>query len=614
MRKSNKKRLGIFIFFDKEGFVGRYVEYLLEEIMCNVSDLYIVSNGELTNESKEKFHNFTENIYIRENRGYDGGAYKDVLLNVIGPSNYKKWDELLLVNDTFYGPFCPLSSIFELMETSKSDVWGLYMNGERKRPDIHMYEHIQAYFLVIKSRLLWDKKFEEFWIRMNETNSYLSTIKNFEVAFSRYLLDNGFTYDALVNNTFLEKKYPKKAIDWTHFMPLDLIKKQNFPVIKRKALISQNIFLTDALQIIDYIKTYLDYDVQLIWEDMLHKYNAEQLIFDMNLVYEIEEGKKICTTYDKEVKAVLIMHIKHLQIPEEVLEYFFKIFKVLKIYFVIEDMEQMEKYKNKYEFAQVYFIADIYEKKFFWKRVSEEFNCIGYIYLDSLYGNDYFGTHLLIEMVFRNLVKNEQHLNGIYNLIMSEKLLGLLLPPVNRYDIDAQYVWGQDAFWIKGECLKKICNQNEECNFFQLPEVLREYGYYSAVVQSHDYAKKELLGFYQLWEQIKSCAVFQTPESYLEKFWFKYTEKYIYGTGLVSRKVTEYLRKKGWDRFDGYIVTRKKEGQQRYQGKKVFEIDEISDSNVGIILALNNENAKEVIPILKNKEGIHYFLIRGMEI
>lgn len=610
----NKKRLGIFVFFDKDGFVGKYVEYLLKEIKRNVSDLYIVCNGELPNESKEKLHNFTEYVYIRENKGYDGGAYKDVLLNVIGPSNYKKWEELLLVNDTFYGPFCPLSSLFDMAELSQCDVWGLYINGERERPDMYMYEHIQAYFLVIKSRLLWDRKFESFWKNMKETNSYLSAIKNFEVAFSRYLVENGFTYAALVNNTFLEKTYSKQAIDWTHFMPLQLIKKNSFPIIKRKALISQSIFLTDALEIIDYIKTHTDYDVQMIWEDMLHKYTATQLISDMNLVYVIDADKKICNTLDKQIKSVLIVRIKDVQIPEEVSGYLFIICKVMNIYFLTENMEQLQNIKEKYEFARGYCITDRQEKSFFWKKVSDEFNYIGYINLDSLRGYDYFATHLLIEMVFRNLVKNERHLNGIYNLMGNETCLGLLLPPTNRYDIDAQYVWGKDAFWIKGECLTKLYNRKNKTDDMCLLETLRQCGFYSAIVQANDYAEKELLGFYQLWEKIRFRVAFWTPESYMEEFWFKYREKYIYGIGLLSKTVTEYLKQKGWDQFDGYIVTKKKEMQQQYQGKKVLEINEIRGSNVGIILALNNENAREVIPLLENKDGIHYFLIRGMEI
>lgn len=612
-RRRIMKRLGIFVFFDKEGFVGRYVEYLLKEIKRNVSDLYIVSNGELLIESKKKLQAFTEHVYVRENRGYDGGAYKDILLNIIEPSDYKNWDELLLLNDTFYGPFCSLSSIFEAMEPSNCDFWGLSVHGERERTDMYMYEHLQAYFLVVKSSLLWNEKFENFWREMKEATSFLSAVENFEVAFTKYFVDCGFSYDAFLNKTFLEKEYPKNAIDWTHFMPLELLKKNNFPIMKRKTLISQSPFLTDGLQIIDYIKTHTEYDIQMIWEDMLHKYNANQLIFNMNLLYLIHEDEKLYNISEKQQKTVIIVHINDVRIPEEVLGYLSKVCKMTNIIFLVENKEYIQKFKEKYEFAQIYAIDNKQKEFSFWKKVSNEFKYIGYIYLDSLCGRDYFATHMLIEMVFGNLVKSEQNLAGIYNLMMKEELLGLLLPPVNRYDESARYIWGRDAFWIKSECLRKLYGRKEGKDIIQLAEVLREFGYYSSIVQSDDYAKKELSRCYKMLEQINSRAVLQTPESYLEEFWFKYEEKYIYGTGFVSKKITDYLKLKGWDQFNGYIVTKKMEPLQRYQGKRVWEIGEISGSNVGIVLALSNKNVKEVIPILDKKDGIHYFLIRGME-
>ena len=77
------KRLGIFVFYDKNGIVGKYVEYLLTEIKSVVDDLYIVSNGILTSISKEIFLINTNNLIERENRGFDGGAYRDVLCDVI---------------------------------------------------------------------------------------------------------------------------------------------------------------------------------------------------------------------------------------------------------------------------------------------------------------------------------------------------------------------------------------------------------------------------------------------------------------------------------------------------------------------------------------------------
>ena len=48
-----------FVFYDKQGIAGKYVEYLLTQIKNNVDDLFIVSNCILVKASKELFLTYT---------------------------------------------------------------------------------------------------------------------------------------------------------------------------------------------------------------------------------------------------------------------------------------------------------------------------------------------------------------------------------------------------------------------------------------------------------------------------------------------------------------------------------------------------------------------------
>ena len=189
------RRLGIFVFYDERGKVGKYVEYLLSEICQNVSDLYIISNGDLVEESRERLKKYSHNVYERENKGFDGGAYKNVICNIIGLENFKNWDELLLVNDTFYGPFWSLSNVFQEMSKSQCDFWGLSIHEENTRLSIK--KHIQSYFLVIRKKLLWSDEFTEFWIGLKDINSFESAVKNFEITFTQFFAGHGYRYDAL---------------------------------------------------------------------------------------------------------------------------------------------------------------------------------------------------------------------------------------------------------------------------------------------------------------------------------------------------------------------------------------------------------------------------------
>ena len=71
------KRLAIFVFYDFQGIVDKYVEYLLYELIKVVKELVIISNGSLSEEAKQIFSRYSNRVYERENKGFDAGAYKD---------------------------------------------------------------------------------------------------------------------------------------------------------------------------------------------------------------------------------------------------------------------------------------------------------------------------------------------------------------------------------------------------------------------------------------------------------------------------------------------------------------------------------------------------------
>ena len=85
-------RLGIFIFYDACGIVDQYVEVLLEGLLTVLNKLVIVINGNITNTSERKLRRYSANIFARENIGFDGGGYKDALLNLKENEKWEQWE------------------------------------------------------------------------------------------------------------------------------------------------------------------------------------------------------------------------------------------------------------------------------------------------------------------------------------------------------------------------------------------------------------------------------------------------------------------------------------------------------------------------------------------
>lgn len=261
------KRLCIFCFFDRQGIADESVEYLLNDLKLNADRLIIAVNGKIDKSSEQKLLKYTKEIVKRDNKGFDAGAYKHVLFNYLKPADVKKYDELILCNDTFFGPFVPFSRIFENMAETKCDFWGI------NSVNWSFMEHIQSFFLVFRDQIIQDNDFYRYWEEnIDENTQELEEVyAKFEAGLFWYLTE--------------EKK--KSSSSYVSPNNCDIyvsigrcIRQYKIPLIKKKALKnSQNKDnIMDALQYlysegiypVEYIISYADrvYGVKISEEEV----------------------------------------------------------------------------------------------------------------------------------------------------------------------------------------------------------------------------------------------------------------------------------------------------------------------------------------------------------
>lgn len=93
-------------------------------------------------------------------------------------------------------------------------------------------------------------------------------------------------------------------------------------------------------------------------------------------------------------------------------------------------------------------------------------------------------------------------------------------------------------------------------------------------------------------------------ESYIRtdyiEFCKQYSQIYIYGAGIKAKRCANALSSNGIS-FEGFVVSDKKNNANVYLQHKVHSIKRVpyKDKNVGILIALNEQNAQQVYPILR---------------
>lgn len=292
------KRIAIFQCYDKQGVIDDYIPYLLNDLKESLEKLVIVVNGGLTNEGEKKLESLTQYVVCRENKGFDFGAWKYAMTEYLGWEELAAYDELVLLNDTFFGPFYPFRKVFAKMAEREVDFWGLTQHGKVEKDPFgnNPYgcwpRHLQSYFLCIRREMHVSHEFKEYWEKLPLAKSFFDLVGKFETVFTRYFTDRGFRWDSLISNGDTDKFYAYNPYAFNTYEILC----QGFPVIKRKefmAKLGQTLKFNNAedyRRALEWIKQNTSYDTSLIFQNVLRNYNIADIHDALHLNYIIPDS------------------------------------------------------------------------------------------------------------------------------------------------------------------------------------------------------------------------------------------------------------------------------------------------------------------------------------
>lgn len=256
-----KNRLGIVVMYDEEGIAHEYLLYYLNSLKKVCDRLILVVNGIIQIESLKKCNNIVDDIYVRNNENLDIGAYLDVIHNYLSLDECMKYDEIVLSNDTLFGPFKEFKDIFYDMGKINCDVWGLNINP------LKYSNHIQSYFYCFRNRSI--REALVYWESVELPDSYTKNmyVGAYELGLSNYLMDNGKIIAA----------YSKKNKFDVFNMPQLLLRYCNFPFLKKSfnsCTLKRELLECNYMDCIEYIKENSDYPIKYITKYLNEKFNV----------------------------------------------------------------------------------------------------------------------------------------------------------------------------------------------------------------------------------------------------------------------------------------------------------------------------------------------------
>ena len=211
------KRIILFSHWDKHNIIDDCVIDYLKELR-KFGDIVFVSDCDL----KKDLDKISNICFIRlsiKHGERDFGSWKIGLLKFYQSNLLTDYDELLLVNDSCYLTENAFDKVFQKMENTNCDFWGLTQNKKYSL-------HLQSYFLCFRHRTF--SIVSEFLKGVKKEDDVRSVIHNYEIGLSKLLLSKGF-----IKSSFIEEF--KNDITLNNYA---LMIKKGVPLIKRRLLVS----------------------------------------------------------------------------------------------------------------------------------------------------------------------------------------------------------------------------------------------------------------------------------------------------------------------------------------------------------------------------------------
>lgn len=636
--------VAIFVFYDRCGIIDDYILYLLTEIKKVANEIIFVSQCELGISEKSKIDDIVSKIIIRNNTGYDAGAIKDVIINYITRDGIKKISQLILVNDSVYGPFYPLKKCFSQM--NKYDFWGMTKNKGNK----NISEHLQSYFLVIEERMLHSESFFDYWEKMPYLSEFKDVLNEYEFSFTQYFESLGFSWSAYVDTDDELMASNKLPINPYYQLLYNSLVEKKYPFIKKKPFSYNDKFLAldrfsrySYLKAIKYIDENLDYDVQMIWDNLIRTYPASSLLYNCNLKIIVNDSLE---RIDKNNCALLLIDIPE-AVKRKIVNEYLPNWPGLNILW--HDSHGQE--KSTCQFVDCY-LRDSKDDYFICIN-GKDFEAKNRFYMD---------VESIFFSIIDGLALNANYIGLLCKKMDNDSRLGMLLPAVSttgykafhgdywndnrikqfnymheKYWSDVPIDHNEDIFPELGSCIIRtsiLMTVPKEAmeEMVNLDEVLvsklmilhaQNEGFYTGIVENSLHSSVEYMNMYyqlktinkQLLKAFSFDDFFElneglrriiTDRSKIINFANQYRFIYVYGAGVIAKQIIPLLKN-----VKGVLVTNLKDNPVEICGKKVFEVNEISlEKDEGIIVAVSEKYKKEIENIIKATNlGKSYMII-----
>ena len=313
---ASARRLVIYAVWDRRGEVEAYIPHALAGLRAHAAHILVVVNGTLSAAARAALEPVADEILVRENVGFDIWAGKAGLDHV--GERLADYDEVLLANDTWFGPVRPYGDVFARMDARPLHFWGM-TDHARQEPNPFtgrdsLPYHLQSFWIAVRREMFLSERWRHYWRDLPEMPSYFDAVLQHEAVFTQHFDAGGYTHEA----AFPCADYPT---DHPALFNPDLLLADGCPLVKRRPFFHYPPFLDRhaviGREILHEIERH-GFPVSLIWQDLARNVAPKTLNADAGAL-EVLPEVEVTSEVEAPLRTAVLLHVVDVDSAEEVL-------------------------------------------------------------------------------------------------------------------------------------------------------------------------------------------------------------------------------------------------------------------------------------------------------
>ncbi|MFJ6653175.1 rhamnan synthesis F family protein [Microbacterium sp. NPDC091313] len=434
------RRLVIYVVYDRRGEVDDYVLHALSGLREHADRILVVVNGKLTDEGRSRLVAVSDEILVRENVGFDIWAHKEALDHV--GDTLGEFDEVVLTNDTWFGPVRPYGPVFERMGGRGLHFWGM-TDHERQVPNPFTGKgvlpyHLQSFWIAVRREMFLSAQWRSYWDSLPEMSSYFDAVLKHEIVFTEHFTTRGFIADVAFGYTDYDTVNPS-------LFNADALVLDGCPTLKRRPLFHYPPFLDRHAVIGREILRDAEstgFPVELIWQNLSR--HIQPKVVNTN-AGALEVKSEHSSTYDENrpLRLAAVVHIDRMEGTEELFSRLAMLPKPVALFVttdeVLRDSVTAAVARRSHEFARcevreatvragrdmsAYFIdcADVVD--------SDDYDLVIKLHTRLPRHRSANASRYFRRYQFESLVSSPGYVRNVIGMFQSEQGLGVVFPPL----------------------------------------------------------------------------------------------------------------------------------------------------------------------------------------